>query len=589
MHRPTTKQGRPGPRLVRTALAAGLLAGGLAVGAQPAAAAPSVSVQQRTLIVQGGGGAERLALRLAPGNPNRLQVDFGDNGSADAVVDRARFDRIRLKGGGGNDRLRIDDANGAFTTTTPTQLEGQRGNDTLLGGAGAERLLGGRGTDTVDGNRGDDNADLGRGDDRFVWDPGDGSDAVAGRGGSDALIFNGANVAEQFRLAPNGSRARFTRDVASIVMDLAGVERVDVAALGGADTLTVEDMIGTDVRRVNEDLASALGGAGSDGAADTTIVNGSNGADTIAASGAAGTVRVTGLTAALRVAHGDPARDALTLNALGGEDTVNASDLRADALRLTTNGGVGNDSLLGSQGADLVNGGDGKDTAFLGAGDDVFVWNPGDDDDVVEGQAGRDEMLFNGANISEDFDVSANGGRVRFFRNVAAVTMDLNDVEAIDLNALGGADRLTVGDLSGTDLTQVTEDLAGTLGGSVGDGQADAVIVNATSGDDVITASGSGGTVALAGLATRVDLLHAEAANDRLTVNALAGDDVVEASGLAADAIAFTADGGAGADVLIGGAGADTLRGGADDDVLLGGPGLDVLDGGPGNNIVIQD
>ena len=29
--------------------------------------------------------------------------------------------------------------------------------------------------------------------------------------------------------------------------------------------------------------------------------------------------------------------------------------------------------------------------------------------------------------------------------------MDLNDVEAIDLNALGGADTVTVNDLSGTD------------------------------------------------------------------------------------------------------------------------------------------
>ena len=28
-------------------------------------------------------------------------------------------------------------------------------------------------------------------------------------------------------------------------------------------------------------------------------------------------------------------------------------------------------------------------------------------------------MTFNGANVAEVFDVSANGGRVRFFRNVA--------------------------------------------------------------------------------------------------------------------------------------------------------------------------
>ncbi len=89
----------------------------------------------------------------------------------------------------------------------------------------------------------------------------------------------------------------------------------------------------------------------------------------------------------------------------------------------------------------------------MGAGNDTFVWNPGDDNDTLEGQAGFDTMLFNGANIAENIDISANGGRVTFFRNVANVVMDSNDVESIDFNALGGADNIVVNDLSGTDLT----------------------------------------------------------------------------------------------------------------------------------------
>jgi Ca2+-binding RTX toxin-like protein len=75
-----------------------------------------------------------------------------------------------VKAGGGSDQVRIDDTNGAFTTTTPTTIDGQRGKDTLLGGRGNETLIGGRGADTVDGNGGDDIADLGAGDDRFIWD-----------------------------------------------------------------------------------------------------------------------------------------------------------------------------------------------------------------------------------------------------------------------------------------------------------------------------------------------------------------------------------------------------------------------------------
>jgi Ca2+-binding RTX toxin-like protein len=221
----------------------------------------------------------------------------------------------------------------------------------------------------------------------------------------------------------------------------------------------------------------------------------------------------------------------------------------------------------------------------MGAGDDTFVWNPGDDNDTLEGQAGFDTMLFNGANVAENIDIAANGGRVRFFRNVASVTMDLDDVEGIDFNALGGADVVVVNDMSGTDLVEANLNLteAANVAG------ADTVIVQGTNGDDVALIFGDAAGTSVLGLAAQVNITGADAANDRLTVNALAGDDVVEASALAAGAIQLTADGGAGSDVLIGGAGADVLAGGDGDDVLIGGPGIDVLDGGPGDNVVIQD
>ncbi len=168
-------------------------------------------------------------------------------------------------------------------------------------------------------------------------------------------------------------------------------------------------------------------------------------------------------------------------------------------------------------------------------------------------------MLFNGANVNENIDISANGKRVRFFRNVANVTMDLNDVEGIDFNALGGADEITVNDLTGTDVTAVNLNLESTPGSGTGDGQADTVIVNGTNGDDAIGVAGNASGVAVLGLAALVNITGAEAANDRLTVNALAGDDVVEASGLPAGVIGLTEDGGDGDDVLIGSTGADTL------------------------------
>jgi hypothetical protein len=97
--------------------------------------------------------------------------------------------------------------------------------------------------------------------------------------------------------------------------------------------------------------------------------------------------------------------------------------------------------------------------ALLGAGDDTFIWNPGDASDTVEGQAGTDTLQFNGANIDEKIDISANGSRARLTRDVGNVTMDLNGVEHIEVNARGGADTITVNDLTGTDVNQVAIDL----------------------------------------------------------------------------------------------------------------------------------
>ena len=121
-----------------------------------------------------------------------------------------------------------------------------------------------------------------------------------------------------------------------------------------------------------------------------------------------------------------------------------------------------------------------------------------------------------------------------FFRDVGNVTMDLNGVEDIELNALGGADTITVNDLTGTDLNQVDLDLAAPPGSGVGDGQADTVIVNGTSGDDVITVADNNGVVTVSGLAAQVTITGAEATDRPLVINGLGGDDVIDASGLSA-------------------------------------------------------
>src|SRR5262249_52739609 len=137
----------------------------------------------------------------------------------------------------------------------------------------------------------------------------------------------------------------------------------------------------------------------------------------------------------------------LVLNANGGDDTFTAGNGLASLISLTVDGGDGNDTITGGDGNDtlkggarnhIINGGGGNDTALMGDGNDTFVWNPGDGNDTVEGQGGADTLLFNGANINENITLSANGTRARLTRDVANITMDLNGVEQVNVNALGG-------------------------------------------------------------------------------------------------------------------------------------------------------
>jgi Ca2+-binding RTX toxin-like protein len=499
------------------------------------------------------------------GLPAQVNIDHPEAG-----------DLLTVSGGNGNDTI---NASSLPADVIGLAIDGGGGNDTIIGSQGADRLLGGDGSDTVVGGRGNDTALLGNGNDTFIWNPGDGSDVVEGHAGTDTLVFNGANIAEIMDISANGSQARLSRDVGNITMDLNGVENIQVSALGDPDTITVNDLTGTDLKQVSLDLSGTVGSGQGDGAADNVIVNGTAGDDTVTVATSGTGVVVNGLAAKVTLAGTEDALDSLTVNGAGGNDTINASALKAGQINLTINAGAGDDKITGSQGDDLVIGGQGSDTALLGAGNDTFVWNPGDGSDTVDGQAGSDTLVFNGAIINENIDISANGGHARLTRDIASITMDLDNVETVDVNDKGGADTITVSDLSATDVNKVNIDLGGA------DGASDTLVLNATNGDDAITIVNNNGVVTVSGLGEDITISNFEA-NDRIVINGLGGDDVITANGLTG--MLLTANGGDGDDILIGSVGNDTLAGGAGDDVLIGGGGIDVLDGGPGNNVVLN-
>jgi Ca2+-binding RTX toxin-like protein len=539
-----------------------------------------------TAEVNGGNGGETFTITA---NGTRVRFDRLD--PAPFSLDIGTTENLVLNANGGDD---VISTTGDLAALISLTIDGGAGNDTILGGNGADLLLGGDGNDFVDGQQGNDVAFLGAGDDTFQWDPGDGSDTVEGQDGTDTLLFNGSGGAEIFEVLANGGRALFTRNLGNIVMDLNDVERIDLNALGQADTITVNDLTGTDVTRVDVDLAGVVGGTTGDAQPDTVIVNDANGDNqNITVSSAGGIVAVNGLAAQVTIDHAEAVNDQLVVNGLGGNDFINATGLAAGAIKLTLDGGAGDDTLAGGFGADTFLGGAGKDIvagrqgndlAFLGADDDTFFWNPGDGSDTVEGQDGTDTLGFRGANANENVDISANGGRVRFFRDVASITMDLDDVERVVFDALGGADNIVVGDLSGTDAAQVDINLASTIGGSSPDGQVDNVSANGTNGDDVVGVTGANGVVSVAGLAAQVNITRADAGLDFLTVNSLGGDDVIDASGLVADQINLSVEGGLGEDLIIGSQGNDTVRGGDGNDTALLGAGNDVFIWNPGDD-----
>jgi Ca2+-binding RTX toxin-like protein len=531
--------------------------------------------------VNGGNGAEVFTITA---NGTRVRFDRID--PAPFLLDIGTTENLVLNASGGNDTISTSGNLAALISLT---LDGGAGNDTILGSNGIDTLLGGDGNDFIDGQQGNDVAFLGANDDVFQWDPGDGSDTVEGQAGMDTLLFNGSAANEIYELSANGARALLTRNVGAIVMDVNDLETFTINALGGTDSVVLNDLSGTDATQINVDLSGTLGGTAGDGQADVVTVNASNGANAVTLTGAGTAFGVTGLTASVAVTNSEGANDAFTLNGLGGNDSLTATSLPAGIVRLTLDGGAGDDTILASQGADTLLGGDGNDfvfgdngndTAFLGVGDDVFQWQPGDGNDIVEGQGGTDGLLFDGSNASETVNIAANGGRLLFIRDVAAVTLDLDDVERIRFNAIGGTDSIVIGDLSGTDAQQIDVDLA--LSGA-GDGAADTVTVNATNAADVYAVSSSGGVVTV-GLPWGVSLFGAEGANDRLALNAAGGDDVINASTLAVGLVSLTVNGGLGADLFIGSGGHDLFSGGDGNDTALLGAGNDIAVWNPGDD-----
>ncbi len=331
MHTNGTTRLRPLAVAAATAFAVGLGTVGVAAAAPAASAAtptsPTAAIVNNTLTITGTKQADVIDVFLSPTDPTSAVVRFGSDASLDQTFAVSAFDTIAANLGAGNDQFTED-----LSLVDPAIVDGgtgddvintSRGIDTVAGGAGNDTIntsdgddviFAGAGADAVNPGRGSDSVSLGAGQDSVVWNPGDGSDDIDGGAGRDTLVFAAANLNENMHLFANGNHAVFTRDVGAITMDTVDVERLDLAALGGADTITIDDLTGTALTRANIDLSSA--GMG-DGAIDTVIVNALATTDHPKIHGDATSVTVSGVQPVTHITGGEPT-DVLQVNTSAG-------------------------------------------------------------------------------------------------------------------------------------------------------------------------------------------------------------------------------------------------------------------------------
>jgi Ca2+-binding RTX toxin-like protein len=512
---------------MRTTITGGLLAAALGVAADQAAASYTAQVQNAVLKITGDGASDRLALRQ--GLLNTLDLDVGDDGTADLSFDRTTFTAIDVDAGGGDDYVRAESTLGQLAQ--PLTINGGAGADTLYGGPGPETLLGSSGNDTVDGSFGSDVVRLGTGNDVFNWKPGDTSDTVDGEAGTDRVDFHGSVIGEALELAANGPRVRLSRNIASVTLDLGGIERVAFDPRSGPDTVVVNDLRGTELTRTDVNLLGT--GDVGDAQADAVIVRGTDTDDTLAATPDGG---VAGLGGEVHATGGEPGLDHVDIQTLGGADTITGGIALANPIDLNADGGEGPDTVrfAGTAGDDALivapigtelrvagatatggldsvavedvrleglggtdtltavgqappsaqvtfDGGAGNDTLQGSGGGDAMLGGSGND--VVDGNRGADAVLLGSGNDTFAWDPGDGNDSVEGEAGSDRVDFDASNAgESIDVAASGDRVRLF------RNIASVTTDFDGVeaLGVRLFGG-ADTMTVNNVTGTDLAT------------------------------------------------------------------------------------------------------
>ena len=351
---------------------------------------------------------------IAAGVPNVLDNNYRVtglpynilvNGSDGNAANGALRDVLAINGNGGNDDIKA--LAGAETVVTVT-LNGGVGNDVLSADA---VLNGDDGNDTLVGGSGNDTLNGGNGDDTFVFTAG--NDTVIGGAGFDTLRVEGDNNPNTMTFSQAGTIVTIATGLVSGTVDFTGLglERLAVFGFDGSDNIT---MSGVTV------LSTIDAGSGNDAvdltsATNTTILGGD------------GNDLITGGPGADNI-YGGAGNDILF--GLGGADV-----------------------LSGGDGNDFINGGTLNDQMLGDADGDTLVWVPGDGSDLVEGGTGSDTLTFGGSSAAEVFSILTNGARTTLTRDVGGITMDIGSVEELTVSGFDGNDTFNLAPQVATHIT----------------------------------------------------------------------------------------------------------------------------------------
>jgi Ca2+-binding RTX toxin-like protein len=329
--------------------------------------------------------AKRLAFAANPGEANDVTISAA---GANAVVSDAGAPltagagcssnspnqvtcpnavRISAALGDGDDHIRN-------TTSLPSHIQGNAGNDVIEGGAGDDVLLGEAGVDQIYGGAGNDTINT-RGGLADLVDCGPGTDTLL----SDAFDHVNATCESGSTPPPPGpgeapAPPHGTNPLPVILPSPPGTR--DPVKLGFPDGACPTKFLGTAAGDWIDGTGSADRMFGMNG---DDVLNGLGGDDCLV--GMAGNDRLYGGDGSDR-AYGGAGRDLL----VGGNG---AERMWGNKGHDRLSGGGGADRLLGGKGPDRLSGGGGKDVLKGGAGRDVIDARHGARD-VVDCGDGRD-------------------------------------------------------------------------------------------------------------------------------------------------------------------------------------------------------